>query len=100
VFEVLGSALQLRRCEMHEVERAFRREAMEGAKLAVRAYARDPSAEHAREVAEAWRQVRRMEALAGWRRAPLAQVGSPSSTKRGLLVRAEVACIVGSDARG
>ena len=54
---------------MQEPEKTGRREAVEGAKLAVRAYAREPSEEHAREVDEAWRRVRRIDALVQWRAA-------------------------------
>jgi hypothetical protein len=48
---------------MQEPETTARQEeALEGAKLAVLAYAREPSEEHAREVDEAWRRVRWIDA--------------------------------------
>ena len=37
------------------------------AKLAVRAYARDPSARNAAEVQQAWQRIRQSESLAVWR---------------------------------
>ena len=44
------------------------REAMAAAKLAVRAYARDPSSSNAAEVELAWHRVRRLRSVAEWRR--------------------------------
>jgi hypothetical protein len=44
------------------------REAMAAAKLAVRAYARDPSSSNAAEVEVAWQRVRRLKSVAEWRR--------------------------------
>jgi hypothetical protein len=44
------------------------REAMAAAKLAVRAYARDPSSRNAAEVEVAWQRVRRLQSVADWRR--------------------------------
>jgi hypothetical protein len=44
------------------------REAMAAAKLAVRAYARDPSSGNAAEVEVAWQRVRRLQRVAEWRR--------------------------------
>ena len=37
------------------------------AKLAVRAYARDPSEQNAAKVGLAWRRIRQSESLTGWR---------------------------------
>jgi hypothetical protein len=44
------------------------RDAMAAAKLAVRAYARDPSSSNAAEVELAWQRVRRLQRVAEWRR--------------------------------
>lgn len=44
-----------------------RRQALEAAKLAVRAYVREPSEENATEVENAWRQVRRLQGVLRWR---------------------------------
>jgi ribosomal protein L32E len=54
---------------MQEPEKTVRHDAMERAKLAVRAYAREPSEKHAREVEEAWRRIRRFDAVVRWRAA-------------------------------
>lgn len=51
-------------------ERDLRRRALAVAKLAVRAYARDPSAANARGVELAWRRVRRIDGIARWQRPP------------------------------
>jgi hypothetical protein len=45
---------------MHEFEDSDRNEALQAAKLAVRAYARDPSPGNEAGVAEAFRRVRRL----------------------------------------
>jgi hypothetical protein len=45
------------------------RQALQEAKQAVRAYARDPSQANADAVEMAWRKVRRLDSLAQWRRA-------------------------------
>ena len=45
-----------------------RRQALQEAKQAVRAYARDPSQANADVVEMAWRQVRQLNSLAQWRR--------------------------------
>jgi hypothetical protein len=50
---------------------------MAAAKLAVRAYARDPSSHNAAEVAFALERLRRLTAVAEWRR-PAALGGIPS----------------------
>ena len=52
------------------------RDAMAAAKLAVRAYARDPSSSNAAEVELAWQRVRRLKSVAEWRRP------SPSASGR------------------
>ena len=44
------------------------REAMAAAKLAVRAYVRDPSSSNAAEVEVAWQRMRRLKSVAEWRR--------------------------------
>lgn len=49
-----------------------RREALEAAKLAVRAYVREPSKDHAAEVEEAWHRVRQLDSVALWRQSPSA----------------------------
>jgi len=46
---------------------AQRREALIAAKLAVRAYAREPSAANAVEVETAWHKVRQLDSVARWR---------------------------------
>ena len=58
---------------MQEPEATVRHEALGGAKLAVRAYAREPSEEHARQVDEAWRRVRWIDGLIRWRAAERGQ---------------------------
>jgi hypothetical protein len=45
-----------------------RREVLNAAKAAVRAYARDPSKANAIEVDVAWRRVRALDGVAGWRK--------------------------------
>jgi hypothetical protein len=49
-------------------EPSQRREALEAAKLAVRAYAREPSDENAAAVEDAWRHVRKLQSVVAWRR--------------------------------
>jgi hypothetical protein len=44
------------------------RELWAAAKLSVRAYARDPSAQNAADVGSAWRKIRQSESLTVWRR--------------------------------
>ena len=44
-----------------------RAEALQAAKLAVRAYARDPSSKNGADVEEALRRVRRLDSVARWR---------------------------------
>lgn len=46
-----------------------RREVLNAAKAAVRAYARDPSKANAIEVDVAWRRVRALDGVAAWRKA-------------------------------
>jgi hypothetical protein len=48
---------------------AERRQALQEAKQAVRAYAREPSQANADAVEMAWRKVRQLDSLAQWRRA-------------------------------
>ena len=43
------------------------RQLWSAAKLAVRAYARDPSARNAAEVQQAWQRIRQSESLAIWK---------------------------------
>jgi hypothetical protein len=45
-----------------------RREVLNAAKAAVRAYARDPSKANAIEVDVAWRRVRALDGIAAWRK--------------------------------
>jgi hypothetical protein len=45
-----------------------RRDVLNAAKAAVRAYARDPSTANAIEVDVAWRRVRAVEGVAAWRK--------------------------------
>jgi hypothetical protein len=45
-----------------------RREVLNAAKAAVRAYARDPSKANAIEVDVAWRRVRAVDGVAAWRK--------------------------------
>jgi hypothetical protein len=60
-----------------------RRDVLNAAKAAVRAYARDPSKANAIEVDVAWRRVRALAGVAAWRKAgkPRANVrpGTPAS---------------------
>jgi hypothetical protein len=46
-----------------------RRDVLNAAKAAVRAYARDPSKANAIEVDVAWRRVRAVDGVAAWRKA-------------------------------
>jgi hypothetical protein len=46
-----------------------RRQALQEAKQAVRAYAREPSGANADAVEMAWRKVRQLDSVAKWRRA-------------------------------
>jgi hypothetical protein len=48
---------------------AERRQALQEAKQAVRAYAREPSQANADAVEMAWRKVRQLDSLAQWREA-------------------------------
>jgi hypothetical protein len=59
------------------------REAMAAAKLAVRAYARDPSSSNAAEVELAWQRVRRLRSVAEWRRPSTGRAPSPSPSAPG-----------------
>jgi hypothetical protein len=54
---------------MRARKRPERRQAIQEAKQAVRAYARDPSRANADAVDMAWRKVRQLDGLAEWRRA-------------------------------
>jgi hypothetical protein len=51
------------------------RELWAAAKLAVRAYARNPSEENAAEVGLAWRRIRQGESLAVWRQVQSQRLG-------------------------
>ena len=59
------------------------REAMAAAKLAVRAYARNPSSSNAAEVELAWHRVRRLRSVANWQRQGIARVPSSSLSATG-----------------
>lgn len=59
------------------------RRAIEEAKLAVRAYARDPSATNAAAVELAWHRVRRLKAVAEWRRPTFGRTPIPSTLRQG-----------------
>jgi|Tabmets5t2r1_1033131.scaffolds.fasta_scaffold46374_1 hypothetical protein len=52
---------------MHDLASNDRAEALQAAKLAVRAYARDPSSKNETGVEEALRRVRRLDSVARWR---------------------------------
>jgi hypothetical protein len=56
---------------------------MAAAKLAVRAYARDPSSSNAAEVELAWQRVRRLQSVADWRRPSINRATSPSPSAAG-----------------
>ena len=56
-----------------------RRDVLNAAKSAVRAYARDPSKANAIEVDVAWRRVRALDGVATWRKAKPA--GDPKPRK-------------------
>ncbi len=56
-----------------------RRRAIEAAKLAVRAYARDPSAAKAAAVELAWQRARQLDSLARWRQPSLSRADYSSS---------------------
>ena len=62
---------------MHDIETSDRTEALQAARLAVRAYARDPSPENEAGVAEAFRRVRRLNGVARWRKAASADCRRP-----------------------
>lgn len=59
------------------------REAMVAAKVAVRAYVRNPSADNASQVELAWKQVRRVQSVAEWRRPTIGSTPSPSMSATG-----------------
>ena len=61
------------------------REAMAAVKLAVHAYARDPSSSNAAEVELAWQRVRRLQSVADWRRPSSGRTPSPSLSAPGRL---------------
>jgi len=44
-----------------------RKDAWSNIKTAIRSYAKDPTDQHAREVEDAWREMRRMDSLSDWR---------------------------------
>jgi hypothetical protein len=52
---------------MQDLPSDLRAEALQPAKLAVRAYARDPSAKNEAGVEEALRRVRRLDSVARWK---------------------------------
>lgn len=56
-----------RRDRMQRLASMQRREAMQAAKLAVRSYARDPSAANAADVETAWQRLRQLDGVARWR---------------------------------
>ncbi len=47
-----------------------RKYAWRNVKSAIRSYAKDPTSQHAREVEEAWKEIRRMETVSHWRQGP------------------------------
>jgi hypothetical protein len=47
-----------------------RREALAAVKQAVRAYVREPTPAHAKQVETAWRRVRQLDSIAQWRHGP------------------------------
>jgi hypothetical protein len=55
------------RTGMQDLASNDRAEALQAAKLAVRAYARDPSSKNEAGVEEALRRVRRLDSVARWR---------------------------------
>jgi hypothetical protein len=58
------------------------RDAVMAAKLAVCAYARDPSSSNAAEVELAWQRVRRLQRVVEWRRPRTGRAPSPSAPGR------------------
>lgn len=54
---------------MRHSEETARQKAVRCAKLAIRAYATEPSVEHAQAVEKAWRRIRQIDALTRWREA-------------------------------
>jgi hypothetical protein len=56
---------------------------MTAAKLAVCAYARDPSSSNAAEVELAWQRVRRLQRVVEWRRPRTGRAPSPSPSAPG-----------------
>jgi hypothetical protein len=63
--------------EMRDMDNGDRKDAFQAAKLAVRAYARDPSPENEAAVAEAFRRIRRLNGVARWRKAASADCLQP-----------------------
>lgn len=47
-----------------------RREAFQAVKEALRAYLRDRSPDHARQVESAWRRIRQLDSVVQWRHGP------------------------------
>lgn len=62
---------------MTDLDRKF---AWRNIKSAIRSYAKDPTARHAQEVEEAWREIRRMETLSHWRELPAKSFGPGKSS--------------------
>jgi hypothetical protein len=58
------------------------RDAMTAAKLAMCAYASDPSSRNAAEVELAWQRVRRLQRVVEWRRPSTGRAPSPSAPVR------------------
>jgi hypothetical protein len=65
---------------MRDMENGDRRDAFQAAKLAVRAYARDPSPDNEAAVAEAFRRIRRPNGVARWRKAAGADCLQPAGS--------------------
>jgi hypothetical protein len=63
---------------MHDLENGDRRKAFQAAKLAVRAYAREPSSENQAGVEEAFQRIRRLNGVARWRQGPSADCLRPA----------------------
>lgn len=59
-----------------------RKHALSDAKSAVRSYAKDPTAQHAREVEQTWSEVRRMDSLLHWREWREARLNMRNAVKR------------------
>ena len=59
-----------------------RKHAFSNVKSAVRSYAKDPTAKHAKQVEDAWREIRRMDGLSHWRERRAARLNAHSGSER------------------